>query len=123
MGASLDRVVFLAEDAFLTGSFRYEDLVAASDVVVTKPGYGIIAECIASATPMLYTSRGHFREYELLVREMPKYLRCQFISQPDLFAGRWRSALEALVAQPAPKHEIATNGADVVAHEIVEMLT
>ncbi|HYN07573.1 MAG TPA: hypothetical protein VES67_09305 [Vicinamibacterales bacterium] len=122
MGASLDHVVFLAEDAFLTGSFRYEDLVAASDVVVTKPGYGIIAECIASATPMLYTSRGRFREYDLLVQEMPKYLRCRFISHADLFAGRWRGALEGLVAQPAPTERLDTNGAEIVAKEIVEMV-
>jgi L-arabinokinase len=114
-------VVFLAEAAFLGGGFRYEDLVASSDVVVTKPGYGIVAECIASNTPMLYTSRGAFREYDLFVREMPKYLRCRFISNEDLFAGRWREALEALPAQPAPPEPIATNGADVAA-EILKNL-
>ena len=32
-----------------------------------SPGYGIIAECIATGTAMLYTSRGEFREYDLLV--------------------------------------------------------
>jgi hypothetical protein len=115
-------VVFLAEDAFLTGSFRYEDLVAASDVVVTKPGYGIIAECIASDTPILYTSRGVFREYDLLVKEMPKYLRCRFISQQDLFAGRWREALESLVAQPAPAETISATGAEVAAEKIIKAL-
>ena len=30
----------------------------AADVVVTKPGYGIISECIANDTAILYTSRG-----------------------------------------------------------------
>ena len=117
-----ENVVFLAEDAFLTGSFRYEDLVAASDVVVTKPGYGIIAECIASDTPILYTSRGVFREYDLLVNEMPSYLRCRFISQRDLFAGRWREALESLVAQPAPPGTMEANGAEVAAKKIVKMV-
>ena len=63
--------VVLPEQVF-AGAFRYEDLVAASDVVVTKPGYGIIAECISAGTPMLYTSRGAFREYDLLVSEMPR---------------------------------------------------
>ena len=60
--------MFVEERAFIDSGFRYEDLVAAVDVVVTKPGYGIIAECIAAGTPMLYTSRGDFREYDLLVR-------------------------------------------------------
>jgi hypothetical protein len=80
-GAIPPHVVFLPEETFLGGTFRYEDLVASSDVVITKPGYGIVAECIAAKTPLLYTSRGAFREYDLFVREMPKYLRCRFISQ------------------------------------------
>ena len=71
---------------------RYEDLVGAAEAVVTKPGYGIISECIANDTAMLYTSRGHFPEYDVLVEEMPKYLRSAFISQDDLFAGKWESA-------------------------------
>ncbi len=32
----------------------------------------------------------------VLVRELPRFLRCRFISQDDLFAGRWREALDAL---------------------------
>ena len=38
-----------------------------SDVVVTKPGYGIISECLANDTALLYTDRGHFIEYDVLV--------------------------------------------------------
>ena len=89
--------------------------------MVTKPGYGIIAECIANNTAMLYTSRGVFREYEYLVRDMPRYLRCRFIEQADLFAGRWRAPLEALAAQPAPPETMATNGAEVAAEAIGAM--
>lgn len=111
-------VVRIDEAQFLGGGFRYEDLVAAVDAVVTKPGYGIIAECIASGTAMLYTSRGVFREYDELVRQMPRYLRCRFIDQADLFAGRWRASLEALVAQPPPPETMATNGAEVAAAAI-----
>ena len=47
---------------------------------------------------MLYTSRGQFREYDLLVRQLPGYVRSRFISQDDLFAGRWRDALDELTA-------------------------
>ena len=39
----------------------------AADVVVTKPGYGIIAECLANDTAIVYTSRGEFAEYDVLV--------------------------------------------------------
>lgn len=120
-GARAKHVVYVPEEAFVTSGFRYEDLVAAVDVVATKPGYGIIAECIATGTPMLYTSRGRFREYDLLVAEMPKYLRARFISHGDLFGGRWRASLDALLSQPPPPETMPTNGAEVAAAEIEKM--
>ena len=115
-------VVRIREDTFRATGFRYEDLVAAVDVVVTKPGYGIIAECIAAGTAMLYTSRGEFREYDLLVSQFPAYVRSRFISQDDLFGGRWRAALEALKAAPPPAMTMATNGAEVAAEMLVQAL-
>jgi L-arabinokinase len=97
---------------------RYEDLVAAVDVVVTKPGYGIVSECIANETAMLYTSRGRFVEYDVMVEEMPRYLRCRLISQEDLLAGRWRAALRELRSQSAPPEKPPTDGAVRVAELI-----
>ena len=46
----------------LRRGLRYEDLVRAVDVVVTKPGYGILSECIANDTAVVYTSRGRFAD-------------------------------------------------------------
>ena len=68
--------VFVDERRIYENGLRYEDLVAAVDVVATKPGYGIISECVANDTAMLYTSRGRFPEYDVMVREMPRMLRC-----------------------------------------------
>jgi hypothetical protein len=115
-------VVMVREEQMRDSGFRYEDLVAAVDVVMSKPGYGIIAECIAAGTPLLYTSRGQFREYDLLVRDMPHYLRCRYLTQDDLFAGRWHAALDALLRQPPPPDPLATNGADIAAAQIVDAL-
>jgi L-arabinokinase len=94
--------------------FRYEDLVRAADVVVTKPGFGIIAECLANDTALLYTDRGHFIEYNVLVEAMPRFLRAAHIGHDDLFAGRWTGHLDALLAQPAPPERPSTNGAAVI---------
>ena len=59
------------EEAMYAAGLRYEDIVRAVDVVVSKPGYGIIAECLANDTALLYTSRGHFIEYDVLTAAMP----------------------------------------------------
>jgi hypothetical protein len=110
------------EQALYAGGLRYEDLVAAVDVVLTKPGYGIIAECVANDTAIVYTSRGHFVEYDVLVREMPRWLRCGFLSNEDLLAGRWQEALDETRALPAPPETIGVDGAERAAEIILEGL-
>jgi hypothetical protein len=101
---------------------QYQDLVAASDVVISKPGYGIVSECIANGVGLLYTSRGHFAEYDVFVAEMPRFLRCRYISQEDLFAGRWADAIDALLLQPPPPEQPRVDGATVVAHAIMNLV-
>jgi hypothetical protein len=112
-------LIGLDERRLYAAGCRYEDLVAAADVVVTKPGYGIIAECIANGTALLYTSRGRFREYDVLVREMPRWLRCAFIDREALLAGAWQTPLERLLAQPAPAESPRVDGAEVIAGKIL----
>ena len=97
---------------------RYEDLVAAGDVVVTKPGYGIVAECIANDTAVLYTSRWTFRGVRRDRGGHAEDLRCGFIDQDDLLAGRWRSPLDRIMASPPPPEHPSTNGANVIAEMI-----
>jgi L-arabinokinase len=101
---------------------RYEDLVAAADVVVTKPGYGIVSECIANNSALLYTSRGRFVEYDVFVREMPRFLRCRFLPLDDLSAGRWIAVVRQVLDDPAPPEPIRIDGADVAARIILDAL-
>ena len=93
----------------------YQDLVRAVDVVVTKPGYGIVSECIANGTPLVYTSRGRFAEYDVFVREMPNYVRCAYLDNAALLGGRWREAIDRASSAPPPPRRPATDGAQVVA--------
>ena len=109
------------ESAMYDRGYRYEDLIKAVDVVVTKPGYGIISECIANHTALLYTSRGDFREYGVLVKEMPKYLRCAFIAHDDLFSGNWAPHLDRLLAQPG-RPRAQTDGAPRAAEILGRLL-
>jgi hypothetical protein len=108
----------ISESRLYGSGLRYEELVAASDIVATKPGYGIVAECIANETAILYTSRGNFVEYHVLVEAMATYLRSGFIDHEDLFAGRWRTTLDRIASSPSPLQHPETNGADVIAEMI-----
>lgn len=100
---------------------RYEDLVAAADVVLSKPGYGIVSECIANHAALLYTSRDRFIEYDVFTAEMPALLRCRSIAQEELYAGRWMPAIDALLAQPHPPAEPRVDGAEVAADSVLAM--
>jgi hypothetical protein len=115
-------LVTINEEGMYDAGIRYEDLVGASEAVVTKPGYGIISEAIANDAALLYTSRGHFPEYDILVEEMPKYLRNAFISQDDLTSGKWEPHIDKLLAQPKIKKKPETNGADVAAEILLKAL-
>lgn len=113
---------WIAEEAIYARGLTYVDLVAAVDVVVTKPGYGIIADCVANHTAMLYTSRGRFVEYDVMVEEMPRFLRCEFVELDSFLEGRWRESLLRLLSQPLPPEQPRTDGADVVAKLICDRL-
>jgi L-arabinokinase len=80
----------------------YQDLVRAADVVVTKPGYGIVSDAIAAGTRIVYTERGDFPEYPILVAEMQRYVPCAHVGNHDFLAGLWRAAIESVLARPVP---------------------
>ena len=116
-------VYVLEESAVYDAGMRYEDLVAAVDVVVTKPGYGIISECIANSTGLLYTSRGNFAEYDVMVEQMPRFVRGEYIDRASLVAGRWRDSLDAINTRAPALERPSTDGAEVVASMMAEMLS
>jgi L-arabinokinase len=97
---------------------HYPDLVAAADVVVSKPGYGIVTDCIGARTRLVYTDRGDFPEYPVLVSEMPRYLPAAFASNADVREGRLGEALGQVMKLPFPEPP-PTNGAAVAADRIV----
>jgi hypothetical protein len=99
----------------------YEDVVGAADVVVTKPGYGIVTDAIAGRTRIVYTDRGDFPEYKVLVAEMPRYLAAVHASNDDVRAGRLREAVRAVLDLPFPDLP-RLDGAEVAANRVLSFL-
>jgi hypothetical protein len=52
---------------------------------------------------------------------MPRVLRCRYLSQEDLLAGRWADGVDALLAQPDAPATARIDGADVAADAIIEL--
>lgn len=101
---------------------RYEDVVAQADAVITKPGYGIVSECLVNRVPVLYTDRGRFAEYACLVEGLQRFGVCRFIGNADLLAGNWRDALDSLLAQPRHWTELSADGDRIAAGILHDML-
>jgi len=97
----------------------YEDLVGAADVVVTKPGYGIVADAIGGRTRLVYTERGDFPEYPIIVEGMSRLVPSVHVSNPDLMAGRLEAPIRRALAMPFPEAP-DMSGAEVVAGRLLE---
>lgn len=101
---------------------RYADLLRAADVVVTKPGYGIVADVLAHRVPVLYTERGEFPEYPCLVQALTDLATAEFVPQADLLSGEIRQYLERLTSKTPQWPVVALGGADAAAQKILGLL-
>jgi hypothetical protein len=98
----------------------YRDVVRAADVVVTKPGYGIVSDAIAAGTRIVYTERGDFPEYPILVAEMGRYIPCEHVGHADFLAGRWQGPIESVLARPVPPPPDLI-GAEIAAQRLLSL--
>jgi hypothetical protein len=92
----------------------YGDVMASCDVVVSKPGFGVLSECVVNRKPLIYTERTDFREYAVLVEALQRCLRNIHIPSADLYAGALGPYLAALDASPEPQEQLQAGG-DVLA--------
>ena len=97
----------------------YVSLVSACDVVVTKPGYGIAADCLANHVAVLFTDRGPFREYDVLADALPALGRARFIPRDALLRGDLGPHLERLLESATAWTTQPMNGAAVVAERLL----
>jgi len=102
------------------GQLPYEELVAQADIVLTKPGYGIVSDCLANGTRLLYTARGEFAEYACLTEGLAQFGVAAEIGVQDLLNGNWARSLRALLERPAPEPHLPVNGAEVAAEIVLD---
>lgn len=117
-GPARPPVLLSARDSDL----RYPDLIRAADVVLTKPGYSIIAEAVAQRTPVAYVPRRGFRESTLL----EPFLREQWASlelpAAALADGSWAGPVARWARGPHELPEHDRSGAAQAARAIRAMV-
>jgi len=135
---ALDRVESLTEYSFITvlplawkrnnlfavdrEKVAFPDIVASVDAVLSKPGFGIVSDCIANQKPLIYADRSNFLEYEFLVSGIRRFLKHVHISAERLYGGDLSAALKAVEYAASPPEVIARGGAEVAARRMLEFL-
>ena len=115
--------LYVTDQDLHAAGLRYNDLVRAVDVVMSKPGYSTVAETAANHSGLILTERTDFLEASAIIQYAEKTLPFALISNDDLFDGRWEEAIEAVLAQlPFDFSGIERNGAEVVAKRLIEVV-
>jgi hypothetical protein len=94
--------------------------MSISDLVICKLGYGIVANCIAARTRLLWPRRNDFREDELTAAGSRRYIAHRELPTNDFYEGNWFHYIEALLAQPMPTQHARLDGPEVAARIISE---
>ncbi|MEW6220733.1 MAG: hypothetical protein AB1634_14545 [Thermodesulfobacteriota bacterium] len=100
----------------------FPDLVAAASVVISKPGYGVVSDCLAQAKPLVWCQRGPFAEVPYLLAAVRTHLPEAELATAALYAGDWGPALAAALAQPPGPPVERLDGAEVCARLLVDCL-
>ena len=102
--------------------WMYEDIVASVDAMICKVGYGAVTDCIGNSTPMVHLPRRDFVEYSALVAGMDRWGGRVELSQSDFIAGYWKPALDAALKVKMRTDVFRTDGAQVIAARLLELL-
>lgn len=90
------------------------DLIAASDCMLGKIGYGTVSEALAYKLPFVFVRRDYFNE-EPFLRNMLEHYHCGVeMIRRDLLTGHWIPYLERAVSLK-PCYEGGINGGEVAA--------
>ena len=99
----------------------FENLFTVFDVIVTKPGYGVVGDIIGAGAMCLYTDRGRFREYEYLVKFLEKHcVSSDYISRDEMLNCDLEKKIAGLSARRKTPPPICLDGARQCAMAIIE---
>ena len=100
--------------------WRYADVAASVDTVISKAGYGTVTDCIANSVPLIYLPREGFAEHMALVAGMQPWGGGIEITAEDFFQGHWHTALGKALTVTLSPDTYKTNGAVVAAEYLAQ---
>jgi UDP:flavonoid glycosyltransferase YjiC (YdhE family) len=105
--------------SFSRTGFSFLDLLASSDALITKVGYGSFVEATANAIPVLYLDRPDWPETPYLAAWLLQHGTAAAIDEAGLFSEQLGVALHALWQLPR-KAAIKAGGAEQAAARLAQ---
>lgn len=106
----------------MKSDFHYPDLVNAVNLVAGKAGYGTIAECWSTNTPLLGCYRTNFRESEVLLDFASKELEHNKLTVNDFEKMDWMDTASSTMKELHEKSPKKTNGALLASEAILNFI-
>ncbi|MPS49343.1 glycosyltransferase [Methylobacillus sp.] len=95
----IERADFHAQEPL---QMHFSTLLASSDLVLTKPGYGTFVEAACHGVPVLYVPRDGWPEQDCLVSWLSSHGRCLQVSAKQLASGDMADSLLAMLNASRP---------------------
>jgi hypothetical protein len=110
-------------DAIILETLRisFSDLLASSDALVCKPGYGSFVEAASCGTPVLYVSRADWPESPALIAWLQQHGLCREVSRNAMEQGDIADMLEEIWNAPRPE-PVVPEGAEQIAEWLAQKI-
>jgi hypothetical protein len=106
----------------MKSDFHYPDLVNSVNLVAGKAGYGTIAECWSTNTPLLGSYRADFRESEVLLNFASKELEHDKLTVDDLEKMDWIETALSTMKDLNEKSPKKINGTHLASKSILNFI-
>ena len=104
-----------------TLQMNFGDLLASSDALICKPGYGSFVEAASCGVPVLYVSRADWPESPALITWLQQHGLCREVSRDVLEQGVIAEVLQEIWNTPRPE-AVIPQGGEQVANWLAEKL-
>jgi len=98
---------------------EFPNIMGASDVVISKLGYGMASECVAARTALMYPPREDFAEHAVLESSIEQTLPSYCMPKKDFLDGKWSSHVKKFLRRGFTWTDTRTDGAEVAAEIIM----
>jgi UDP:flavonoid glycosyltransferase YjiC (YdhE family) len=104
-----------------TLQMSFSDLLASSDALICKPGYGSFVEAASCGVPVLYVSRADWPESSALIAWLQQHGLCREVSRDVLEQGMIAEVLKKIWNSPR-REPVIPQGGEQVARWLAEKL-